>query len=109
MEEQRLAVFGSQVKYLDFKTEEVSGKLRKLQNDELDNLYSSPDINKVMGDTCIKHERYKKGTHFRQQNLKGRSHLDDPGVDGNKILKFILKEIKREGVKWTHRAQNSDQ
>lgn len=62
-----------------------------------------------MGGTCIKHERYSKGTHFKQQNLKRRGHLEDLGVDRNKILKRILKEIKCEGVKWTYRAQDSDQ
>jgi hypothetical protein len=39
-------------------------------------------------------------------NLKGRSHIDAPGIDGRIILKRILKE---QCVVWSCQSQNRDQ
>jgi len=45
-EESRLRVFENRIFWL--KMNEVSGQWRKLRNDELNDLYSSPDIVRVM-------------------------------------------------------------
>jgi len=42
------------------------------------------------------------------ENLKGRDHLEDLGVDG-KIVLVDLREIGWEGVNWMHRAQDRPQ
>jgi hypothetical protein len=39
------------------------------------------------------------------ENLNEKDHLEELGVDGNKILKFISK-MCGERVKWIHLAQN---
>jgi hypothetical protein len=45
-------------------------------------------------------------TKFLSENLKGRNHLEDVGVTGKTILKWILKKY---GVEWIHLAQDKDQ
>jgi hypothetical protein len=40
------------------------------------------------------------------ENLKGRHHLKDLGVDGRLILVWIFREIGWEGVNWIHLSQN---
>jgi hypothetical protein len=47
-------------------------------------------------------------TKFQPVNLKSIDHLEDLGVDGTKILKYILKE--EMGRYWrTHLAQDRGQ
>jgi hypothetical protein len=43
------------------------------------------------------------------ENLKGRDHLEDIGVDGKIILEMDLREIGWEGVDWIHLVQERDQ
>jgi hypothetical protein len=43
------------------------------------------------------------------ENVKGRDHLENPGVDGKIILEWILREIGWEGSDWMHMAQDTDQ
>jgi hypothetical protein len=74
----------------------VAGEWRKLHN-ELHNLYSSPDFV-----TVIKSRRMKWVGHvtclvdtgnayrFWLEELKGRDHLEDLGMDGSIILEWIL-------------------
>jgi hypothetical protein len=42
------------------------------------------------------------------ENLKGRDHSEDPGVDTKKKYRIHLKEIRWEDD-WIHLAQNRDQ
>jgi hypothetical protein len=44
----------------------------------------------------------------REENLKGRDHSEDVGVDG-RILRMNLKKIFWEDVDWKHVAQERDQ
>jgi hypothetical protein len=39
------------------------------------------------------------------ENLKGRDHSEDIGVDGRIMLEWILPEIGWEGVDWIHLVQ----
>jgi len=47
-------------------------------------------------------------TIFRFEDLKGRDHSEDVGVDGRIILDWILSEIGWEGVDWIHLAQDRE-
>jgi len=84
------------------KKDEVTGEWRKLYNEELNDLYCSSNIVRVIklrrmrwaGHAASMGEFY---TGFWWRNLKERVHLEDPGVDGRIILSWIFR-------KWDVRA-----
>jgi hypothetical protein len=97
-EERRLRVFENRVlRIFGPKRDEATREWRKLHNDNLNNLYSSPNIVRVKksirkrwsgmyrawkrGETCI---------GFWCRNLKGRDHWRDPGVDGK--IRWIFRK-----------------
>jgi hypothetical protein len=45
-------------------------------------------------------------TKLRSENLKGRDHSEDLGVDGNILWEWILWETGWEGVNWMQLAQD---
>ena len=48
-------------------------------------------------------------TEFWWGNLRGKSHLEDPGVDGTIILRWILKKCNwGGGMDWIELAQDTD-
>ena len=69
-EERRLRVFGNKVLRRIFgpKRDDVTGEWRKIHYDELNDVYSSPNI------------------------VRERVFLEDPGVDGNIILRHIFRK-----------------
>jgi hypothetical protein len=82
------------------KRDEVTGGWRKLYDEELHDLYSSPNNNiigmiKSRSMTWTGHvarmgeirNKYK----FLMGSLKGRNHTEEMGVDGKIILKWILR------------------
>ena len=78
------------------KRDEVTGEWRKLHSEELNDLYSLPNIVRVIkyrmrwaghvarmgGEAC---------TTFWWGNMGKRDHLGDPGVDG-RILRWIFRK-----------------
>jgi hypothetical protein len=78
-------IFGS-------KRDEETGGWRKLHNDELHNLYSSPSIIRI-----IKSKRMKWAGHVARMRAnrnackKERDHWEDQDVGRWKILKWILE------------------
>ena len=79
------------------KRDEVTGEWRKTHNEELNDLYSSPSIVRV-----IKPRRLRWGacstyggegyTGVWWGNLMERDHLGDPGEDGRIILRWIFRK-----------------
>lgn len=76
------------------KKDEVTGAWRKLYYDELHNLYFSQDII-----TAIESWRMRRARH-------GKRPLGRPRW---LTLKWIFKEVGKEGVNWNLLAQDKDQ
>jgi hypothetical protein len=89
-EEHRLRVFENRVlRIFEPKRDEVTGQWRELQNGELNNLYSSPDIIRQ-----IKSRRMRWAGHVARMGEgnkvhgvlvgkpEGKNHLEDQCVDG---------------------------
>ena len=79
--------------------DEVTGEWRKLHNEELNDLYSSPNIVRVIksrrmrwaGHVMRMGKRYAY-TKFWWGNRRERDHLEDPGIDGRIILRCIFRK-----------------
>ena len=99
MEKRRLRVFENRVLRTIFghKRDEVTGEWGKLHNEELNNLYSSPNILSV-----IKSRRMRWAGHVARlvegrgvyrvlvRILREGEHWGDPGIDGRIILGWIF-------------------
>jgi hypothetical protein len=100
-DEHRLRVFENRVLRRIFgpKRDEVTGEWRKLHNEELHNLYSSPNIVRT-----IKSRRMRWAGHVARVgrregcigcwwgNLREIDHWGDPGVDERIILEWIFRK-----------------
>jgi hypothetical protein len=114
-EEHRLRVFENGVLRRIFgpKRAEVTREWRKLHNEELHNLYSSPDIIRQ-----IKSRRMRWAGHVARMGEKKkvykvlgecpkeRYHSEDRGVDGRRS-EWILRRLTR-GVQWIQFTQDRD-
>ena len=47
-------------------------------------------------------------TEFWLENLGEGDHLEDPGVNGRIVLKWIFKKLEVEGIDWDDTAQDMD-
>jgi hypothetical protein len=100
-EERRLRVFENRVlrKIFGPKEEEVRGVWSKLHNEELNDLYCSPNIVRVIISRRMRWTGHvarmgeKRGVYgFWWGHLKERDHLGDPGVDVRIILRWIFRK-----------------
>jgi hypothetical protein len=104
-EEHSLRMFENRVLRRIFgpKREELSGGCRWLHDEELHNLYPSPNIIKMikwgMGGACSICYWWYIHTNFLSENFKGRDHAEDLSVDKRIVLKWILG--KYDGKVWT--------
>jgi hypothetical protein len=85
------------------KRDEVTREWRKLHNEELSDLYSLPNIVRV-----VKSRRMRWAWHLARMgsgelcsgfwwgNLRERDHWGDPDIDGRIVLRWIFR--KWEGV-----------
>jgi len=81
------------------KRDEVTKKWRKLHNEKLNGMYSSPNIVRVIKSTRTRWtgrvSRMGRGeayTGFWWGNMRERDHLGDPRVDGRIILRWIFRK-----------------
>jgi len=100
-EERRLRVLENRVlrRIFGLKRDEVTGERTKLHNEELNDLYCSPNIFRV-----IKSQRMRWKGHVARMGKRrcvyrvfvgkpvGKNHLEDPGVDGRIILRWIFRK-----------------
>jgi hypothetical protein len=77
----------------------ILGGWRKLPNEELHNLHSSPNIIRVINSRSMRWTGHiarmgKRGMHigFWLESQKERDHYEDLDVGGRIILKWILEE-----------------
>jgi hypothetical protein len=80
------------------KRNEVTGGWRKLHNEELHNLYSSPSIIRIIKSMRIRWAEHvvrkgRRGMHigYWWGNLERKNHWEDQDVGGRTILKWILE------------------
>jgi len=94
-EERRLRAFENRGLRRMFgpKRDKVTGEWKQLHNEGLSDLYCSPNFVWVTKSRRIRWAR--RGEERRIQgllgNLKERDRLDDPGVDGRIILRWIFR------------------
>jgi hypothetical protein len=78
---------------------EMTGEWRRLHNDELNDLYCSPNSIRVINSKRIRWAgnvarmgRGKVHTGFWCGDINEREHLEELGADGKIILKWIFKK-----------------
>ena len=94
--------------------DEVTEDWRKFRNEELNDLYSSSNIFRISKSRRVKWVRHvarmgdRKGIYrVMVGNLRKRGHLEDPGVDGRIILRWIFRKCVG-GMNWVDMAQDRD-
>jgi hypothetical protein len=113
-EEHRLRVFENRVLTRIFvpKRDEVTGGWRKLHNEELHGLYSSPIVVRVIKARMMRwaghvaHMGEVKGAYILVGTPEGRRPLGRPRHRWEDNIKMDLREIGFGDVDWIHLAQN---
>jgi hypothetical protein len=115
--EHRLRVFEDRVLRMMFgpKREEVTGERRKLHNEELQDLHSSPSIIRIMKARRMRwtgHETRmganRNAYRFLVGKLEGRRSLGRPRRRWLNNIKMDLVEVGWGDVDWIGLAQNRD-
>jgi hypothetical protein len=78
------------------KTDEVTGEWRKLHNEELHNLYSSPDIIRQVKSRRMRWAKYvaRMGEERKVYKvLVERDHLEDQGLGGKMGSEWIFGKL----------------
>ena len=116
-EENNLRAFENRVLGRIFgpKRDEVTGQWRKLHND----LYCSPNFFRVIRSRRMRwtghvarvreRERERGIQGFWCGNLRERDHLEDPGVDGRIILRWILMEWDVRASMWLRICESGNE
>jgi hypothetical protein len=94
-EERRLRVFEKSVLRRIFgpKRDKVTKEWKKLHNEELNDVYCSPNIVRVIKSWYVAWmRRGEVCTEIWWENLRERDHWGDPGVDGRIILRWIFRK-----------------
>jgi hypothetical protein len=101
-EEHRLRVFENRVlrKIFGPKRVEVTGEWRKLHNEELRNLYSSPDIIRQVKSRRMRWAGHvarmgeeRTCTRFWWESPKERDHWEDQGIGGKMGSEWIVGRL----------------
>jgi hypothetical protein len=112
-EEHRLRVFENRVlrKVFGPKRDEVTGEWRKLRNEELHILYSSPNIirhirikENNVGGTCGTHGREEECVQGFDGKAKGKRPLGRPRRRWEDGIRMDLREIGWGSVDWKQLA-----
>ena len=81
------------------KRDEVTGEWRKLHNEELNDLYSSSNMVRVIISRIMRWAGHTARTGRGEEytglwwgNLRERDHLENPGVDGRIIFRCIMRK-----------------
>ena len=116
-EERRLRVFENRVmrRIIGPKIDEVIEEWRKLHYEELNDLYSSPDILRVIKSRRIRWTGHvarmgeRRGVYsVLEGKLQGKSPLGRPRRRWEGNIKKDLQEVEYEGMDWIKLADDRD-